>query len=65
MEVAAGVMVPNSPLVSLLGPAEKYSVSELEPPPPPSVKSHRPSMLSVLPWVSLSSSMKCPSLSTH
>lgn len=44
-----GVIVPKSPLVSPLGPAEKNSVSELDALPPPSVMSHNPSMTSGLP----------------
>ena len=40
----AGVMVPNNPSVSLLGPAVKYSVSELEFLPPPNVNVHNPSI---------------------
>src|SRR6266481_1486744 len=37
-------MLPNTPLLSPSGPAVKYSVSELDPRPPPRVRVHRQSM---------------------
>lgn len=49
-----GVMVPNSPLTSWLGPAAKYTVSELELRPPPSVRVHKPSIARGLPFASSS-----------
>ncbi len=49
LEALVGAMVPNNPLTSLLGPAEKYTVSGLELRPPPSVRVHRPSIASGLP----------------
>ena len=48
------MIVPNNPLVSPLGPAEKYSVSGLELAPPPSVRVHSLSITSGLPCASSS-----------
>jgi len=48
----AGAIVPKSPLVSPFGPAAKYSVSELEPRPPPKVSVHSPSITTGFPWPS-------------